>query len=155
MSDPHFGQTGGDYPDIDPNHPHTVNHDEQQAEQTDKCVICGGPRHSHAKRRSMTDIEHIKELLKVPKYGHSVCYCSNCKWEAEFAYLCRNVIGPLLDAAERLEEAKELLREAHQVIDDATYPTTWKSTLHPSRPHMALCASIETFLNRPAGKETK
>lgn len=30
-------------------HPHTVNHDEQQAEQSDPCVLCGIARHSHHK----------------------------------------------------------------------------------------------------------
>lgn len=32
-----------------PTHPHTVSHDEQQAEQSDPCDICGIPRHSHSK----------------------------------------------------------------------------------------------------------
>ena len=51
--------------DIDPRHLHTVNHDEQQAEQTDKCVICGVPRHSHGKKTQMTDIERIAALIEA------------------------------------------------------------------------------------------
>lgn len=30
-------------------HPHTVNHDEQQAEQSDICVLCGVERYRHNK----------------------------------------------------------------------------------------------------------
>ena len=116
--------------DIDPNHLHTVNHDEQQAEQTDKCVICGIPRHSHAKRKLATDIERIKELLpkitqgvwretrnglarvqgleccvhQIQQYGYDTTETRDRQQaDAEFIVLCRNNIAALIEENERLK----------------------------------------------------
>lgn len=127
--------------DIDPNHLHTVNHDEQQAEQTDKCVICGIPRHSHAKRKLATDIERIKELL--PKIGdrewmtsvnedcvhhYTVGQRKDTGWTAvctmiynndlsrrrmEFIALCRNNIAAMIEENERL---KRVADQAHRAL---------------------------------------
>lgn len=75
-------------------HPHAVNHDEQQASQDDRCIVCGVERHVHHSKPDLNErIAHVQANIYL--YSRESLAVLLTEAQAEIARLNRE--GEILD----------------------------------------------------------